>query len=364
MRIFYKIITIIFTIWIFSLETNAQEVQYYTYLNQFGEFKLTDTSIEDKKLVHSNLTDSIKFNIISIGEFESSFTFFVRIANKHNKEGKTIKTNNNDGKKLKIQQTSWGLVWNYNNPNNYYAVALNGNNTILNEVLDERYIEVEIFRLLNGEKRTLSKRKLSKDLNLQDGFNNILIKYDGNYTKLAIGSKKMQNIATLDISYKDSLIVGYFVGSGAKVEIERLVTKKPESKSAKLQTSWNKAKIDNYLQTNQTDLLEGLWAYQDRNINETTTKLGGKYTLAIIKNGQNGYDILYYDGAKVNANNWQCGMLKGKLKRTKFADNYDLVWYDAMMNEYIDDTYADIEAYTILSINIPNRKAQLRFTKQ
>lgn len=364
MRIFYKIITLIFTIWLFTLTSNAKVVQYYTYLNQFGAFKQDDTTIDDKILIHSNINDTTKFNIISISKIKTPFTFFVRIANNHNKEGKTIKINKKDGKQQKIHRTSWGLIWGYNDPNNYYAIALNGNNNILNEVLDERSIEVEIFRLFNGEKHILCTQNLSKGVNLQDGFNNILIKYNGHHTQLSIGSKKMQHIATLDIPYQDSLSVGYFAGPGAKIEIDHLVTKKPESKKSKLQTSWNKDKIDNYLITNKTDLLEGLWTYQDRNINESTTKLGGKYTLAIIKNEQNGYDILYYDGAKVNAPNWQCGMLKGKLIRTKFADNFDLVWYDAMMNKYDDDTYADIEAYTILSLNIPNRKAQLRFTKQ
>lgn len=364
MRIFYNIITIIFILFVFTTETRAQNTQYFTFLNQFKELNNSYTSIKDNNLVHINNSDTLSLNMISLGPVEESFSCLLRIANKHNIEGKIIKIKQKDGKKQRIDHTSWGLIWNYQDINNYYAIGFNGNNTIKDDIFDKRYIIVEVFQMLNGEKQLLSTHQLTNDIDIQDGLNNIQIKYDGNNTNIYIGNNTMHHISTLKIPYQDTLVAGYFIGPGAKCEIERLVLKKRPFKKNKLITSWDKNKINNYFQTAKLDFLEGFWAYLDRNIDETTTKLGGKYTLAIIKNASNGYDILYYNGAKVNEANWQCGMIKGRLIRTQFIDNYDLIWYDSMMNEYNDDTYADIEAYTILTINMPNRKAQLRFVKK
>ena len=118
-----------------------------------------------------------------------------------------------------------------------------------------------------------------------------------------------------------------------------------------------------YFKENKTDFVEGLWVYLDRNIDEQYLKIGGKYTLALIKNYIGGYDIIYYDNAKVNSSEWSCGMLKGRLTKTQFKDNYNLIWYDSTMDIFSDDTYATLSDYMILTLNFPIYKGQIRFQK-
>ena len=57
-------------------------------------------------------------------------------------------------------------------------------------------------------------------------------------------------------------------------------------------------------------------------------------------------------------------MLKGRLTKTKFKDNYDLVWLDSVMEQFDDDTYASIADFQILTLIFPTEKAQIRFVKQ
>lgn len=111
-----------------------------------------------------------------------------------------------------------------------------------------------------------------------------------------------------------------------------------------------------------TDAIEGFYTFFDKELNEDILKTGGRYTLALVKNG-NRYDIIYVNGASVNGSEWTCGMLKGSIAPTQFIDNYSLLWYDAMMKPFDKDVYATIENYTLLSLYFPAQKSMIRFAK-
>ena len=104
--------------------------------------------------------------------------------------------------------------------------------------------------------------------------------------------------------------------------------------------------------------------YLDRNIDETFLKLGGRYQLVVIKDEDGSYNIMYYDGADVNCDEWSCGMLKGRLFPTRFKNNYQLIWYDSSFEEMHDDTYATIDEDDIMTLYFPNEKGQIRFVKK
>ena len=47
--------------------------------------------------------------------------------------------------------------------------------------------------------------------------------------------------------------------------------------------------------------------------------MGGDYTVAIVDNGDNGFDIIYLSGAETNGRQWHTGLKKGQLIPTQFA---------------------------------------------
>ncbi len=337
---------------------------YFTYLNKFGALHKSDMKIEEDFLCVDNMTYEDKINIACVNTSNSTFCSYIRFKNLNNKEGKKYRIWNNDRKSKMVENPLWGFVWNYQNEQNFYAIILKGYNTNYHDILDNRLLHIEINKIENGKKEILYNINSEKGIDVYDGFNVVKIQYDGYFTHIYIGNKELKFIHKIKgVEYGDSMGIGYIAGAGADLRIERIVHQTTKIKETELMTKWNKSNLDSLFH-NKNSHIEGLWKYLDRNIGDKNIKLGGKYTLAVVSNTNGDYDIIYYDGATVGATKWKCGMLKGRLKRTSFHNNYDLIWYDSTMQEINDDTYAIIEGYGIMTLFFPVEKAQLRFIKQ
>ena len=359
-----RVIVSLFMLGVININLSSQS-KYFTYLNEFGMLNNANTHIVGKILYDNNTKTDCRFNAVPFDCVQSVFSCHIRIANKNNNEGKTYKVKDDNGKTHKISNPEWGFVWNYVDDNNYYEVRLKGNNTALYDLMDKRELKIEVNKITHGNKETLKTASFTENVDLYDGYNVILMKYDGSKTLLFVGNKELQPLCQLNnVVYGDSIKLGYFADAGSEIGLERLVFKKSVLPGCRLSTNWNKTSLDEYLKSTTDDSLEGVWQYLDRDIDEEKFKLGGKYSIALVKNQENGYDILYYAGAVVNSQKWDCGMLKGRLTATQFQNNYNLVWYDATMREMNDDTYATIDNGNILTLFFPVEKAQLRFVKQ
>jgi len=91
-------------------------------------------------------------------------------------------------------------------------------------------------------------------------------------------------------------------------------------------------------------------------------RLGGRYTLALVR-ADNGYDLIYIDGAQVKKSLWQPGMVKGHMTKTLFTGNYDLNWIDATMEPIDSEAYSTVENGVILTLYFPMYSSQVRFAK-
>ena len=84
----------------------------------------------------------------------------------------------------------------------------------------------------------------------------------------------------------------------------------------------------------------------------------------MVKNTSGVYDIIYVSGAVVNSRNWHEGMLKGRLTKTGFIDEYDMVWYDSDMRYMPHDLSAALENGSILTLRFPTLNTQIRFSRK
>ena len=114
-----------------------------------------------------------------------------------------------------------------------------------------------------------------------------------------------------------------------------------------------------------SDSLEGIWEYMDRNLPEGRVRLGGMYSLALVRDGEC-YRIIYVDGAgDYYGRLWKPLQDKGCMKPTIFQNHFDLEWINAKRtHRYMSDTWAEVEQGVILSLNFPLVKSQLRFRKR
>ena len=336
---------------------------HISYLNNFNEFKNQTNEISDKYLIESNSYSNPIYNIATFN-INTTFKIQARFSNLNNIEGKSIKIQNTKGKTTKISNPECGLIWNYIDQNNYYLIKINCFNTNLHDIADQRKMAINIIKFTNGKESKLQTIILDDNVNLFDGFNTIQICYKNPITDIYIGDKKLYKITEIyDIEYQNSISSGFYIGSGSMLAIEQFTIHTEHTSKYPNTSKWTKQSIDEYLKNHKTDLIEGLWSYLDKNINEESLKLGGKYTIAIIKN-QSGYDLIYYDGAEINNKNWQCGMLKGIIQKTSFQDNYNLIWWDSKKNAIDDDTYSTISDFKILTLYFPTEKSQIRFYKK
>lgn len=110
----------------------------------------------------------------------------------------------------------------------------------------------------------------------------------------------------------------------------------------------------------------GYYTYLDREADQATARLGGRYRLAVVPDAASAgsYLILYMSGAEVNPSLWHPGMLKGRLTATPFSGQYDLRWYDAHGNDIpgADDSFAIFEpSARTLTMRFPILEATVRF---
>lgn len=113
-----------------------------------------------------------------------------------------------------------------------------------------------------------------------------------------------------------------------------------------------------------SDSPTGIWNYLDGENDDLIARNGGRYRLAIIPDGEKGYSVIYLGGAEVKRDSWKPGMIKARLRPTRFTDHYDTVWYDAEMQPIDRDVSATIEQKAILTVYLPALGAKLRFARE
>ena len=303
-------------------------------------------------------------NIILCDSALSSYKFQItlRIANLHNSENKSYAVNDNNGKSQKIANPSWGVVFNYTSPQNYCALILKANNSNPYDILDKRSLTCTLLRIADGKHEVLASQSITDNVDLYQGSN--LISIIGNQSNLSvkIGKTELKQIFSANIDITPGSKAGIFTGPGSKTAVERFIIKHEQDPAAVLNTAWTENRIAKHI-AKSSDPNEGIWQYLDRIIDEKQLKLGGRYKLALIAT-PSGYDIIYISGAEVNATKWQTGMIKGRLIKTPFPNNYDLIWYDALFAPFSTDVNATIDGSSIITFNFPVHNTQLRFVKQ
>lgn len=253
---------------------------------------------------------------------------------------------------------SWSVIWGYESQINYNFVRIKWGNTDYGDFLDRRYVRLIIGRIENGNEFIYSSRCYESGFNLGVGENSILIQSKDNEISVYAGNDKLKLIETIGVNVP----VGKCgVASVGETQIAMVVIETEQDKASALHTIWTIDSINDYL-SSSTDPIEGYWKYLDRDNNPEWAKLGGNYTIALVKE-DNGYLILYIDGAIVNQGNWQQFMLKGILKKTIFKNHFDLVWYDAMCDAIDYEIYAEISHNAILTLSFPLYKTSVRFSK-
>ena len=321
-------------------------------------------AIEEDCLVDENATLATAVGIDTMIINSIAYRYQLRIANQNNKQGKTRTIKNPmTGEKVNITRTEWGLVFNYDEYGNYCAVVLScDNNTLFDDITDQRAMLVTLIKRQNGESVELARTTLNKGVSLEDDMNTICVDVDERGVQISVGKDELHQVLEANIPRPVGPVqVGYLVGPGARIALERAVLTIENEKQIATTTQWTREALDEYFASSH-DPVEGYWKYLDRDMKDEWLRLGGRYTLAVVR-ADGGYDLIYIDGAQVKKSQWQTGMLKGHITKTMFTGNYDATWIDATQEPIDKDVQATIENGVILTMSFPVFGSQVRFAK-
>ena len=321
-------------------------------------------AIEDDRLVEENATMATALGIDTMRIHSSSYRYQMRLANLNNKQGKVMSIKNPlTGGKTKVTSTQWGIMFNFDEMADYCAVVLNCDNSApWDDITDRRSMQVSLVQHTGNEQTVLAQATLTKGVSLEDELNTICIDVDERSVKVSIGKDELHQVLEAPVQRPTGPVqVGYLVGPGASLSIERAVLTIDNEQQVAATSTWTLEALDEYL-AQSSDPVEGYWHYLDRDMQGDWLRLGGRYSLAVVsKDG--GYDLIYIDGAQVKKSLWQPGMIKGHITPTIFSGNYDLTWIDATMEPIGNDAYATIENGVLLTLVFPEYKSQVRFAK-
>lgn len=329
-------------------------------LRMQGRFKAIDGDF----LVEENATMATAITLDTMQVLSTAYRYQLRLANRNNKQGKarTVK-NPMTGGTTTLTSTEWGLVFNRDDQGNYCAVVLSCDNSApYDDITDKRSMRVSVIKSDGVDDIELASTTLTRGVSLEDDFNTLSVDVDERRVAVAIGKNELQQVLEAEVTRQAGPVwVGYMVGGGARLAIERAVLTIENEKQIAATTLWSLEDLDSYLDSS-TDPVEGYWQYLDRDMQDEWLRLGGRYTLAVVR-ADDGYDLIYIDGAQVKKSLWQPGMIKGHMSKTQFTGNYNLRWTDATMEPIDNDAYATIENGIILTLSFPVYKSQVRFAK-
>lgn len=321
-------------------------------------------AIEKEFLIEENASPVDASTIDTMQINSTIYRYQLRFANLNNKQGMTKSIKNPmTGGKTTITSPQWGMIFNRDKKNNYCAVILSCDNSApYDDITDQRSMQLTLVQRVNGTTNELASTTLNRGVSLEDGLNTLCVDVDDRGVRVSIGKDDLQQVLEANVNRPTGAVqVGYLVGPGSRVAIERAVLTIDNDNQVATTSLWTLDALEEYL-NNSTDPIEGYWKYLDRDMDEKWLRLGGRYTLAVVR-ADDGYDIIYIDGAQVKKSQWEPGMLKGHIIKTIFTGNYDLTWVDATLEPINEDTYATIENGVILTLNFPVFKCQVRFAK-
>lgn len=257
---------------------------------------------------------------------------------------------------VRLQRTtkgadSWILIWNYLDDDNYVKAVANLPDQ---RIYDDVYVPeatIDVVEVRNGVETPV----VSSNISVPEATLSLKLAYDGYSARLYAGCK-------------DKMLVGrvpYNANAGGEVRV--ITSERTLAHRLTADSYSNPAPAyatDQAPAEGSLDPVAGHWEYLDRDINRDLASIGGKYRLEIVARLDGDYEIVYQDGATVNADDWQPPRLKGWLHPSGFKGNFDLIWYDAQGRLLDDDNEAQLsDDGMVLTLRFPVYKSQIRFKR-
>lgn len=330
----------------FSNVSNA-DTRTPVYMNSTRGFgTLGNETDEEGRLVISNESSDTIVRFIKTDNAKN-FIFSFRAANLNNATGKKYKFNDFQGKSHYVKNPSWGIIFKDNDRTSKILISASN---FQNEDLSPITLDFSFF---NSD--GIIKTSLSKNIDPFLGFNSISLRKDDKGLSLFAGNRSFAPVFENIKCCFNPEYIGFFICPGASLCIDnislRYIGETVDRNNKFIHLGNEDARVSYF--NHSKDLLEGEWEIFDRMLEEDMLKSGGNYRLALVKTDE-GYEVLYIDGAVKNPHVWEAGMTKAFLYQTSFKNVFNVIWLDPSGNPVNGEIVAQFTAPDIISFQFPD----------
>ncbi|MDE6693897.1 MAG: hypothetical protein K2K05_10980 [Muribaculaceae bacterium] len=260
-----------------------------------------------------------------------------------------------DGKEC----TEWGIVWNYTDAANYTKATLRLPHDRAHSDVYSTEAVVEVERCSGGLSEKMLSRKITDAVADGGGMNSLKLISDGGRCTLYVGAADQTEVAAVPFESYGG-VTGYFCNGPAKVQ--RVDVRSHATAAPGYGEFATIDELAAHIKASP-DPMESFWEYLDRSADAGKATLGGRYTVATVRNGD-AYDIIYIKGAEISPLSWKPMQQKGTLRPTIFRGNYDLEWITTDMQPIREDADAQLsDDSAILTLRFPVLGTQVRMRR-
>lgn len=340
-------VLIIFVLITFNLSSFGETIHW----NKGRGYEPFSFSTPDGILI-DNQSDTLKYSFFRLPETTRDFSLMFRSKNLNSHPTKKYSYFNSSGKEFKIKNPHWGFFICCEQD----TFAINVKNCEIFSDSESQYgSEISIYKISSGQKEVVKTREIDS----YKGDNLWKINLNEAGLKINGGGKGLSLLKNLSWTGEVTGF-GFYAGWGDKIMISD-ITARFEVPSKEGPKEFSISSLDEYFKESD-DPMEGYWTIFDRELEESLIKLGGFYTLACVKEGED-YNLIYIDGASVNSTEWETGDVKAILAPSPFPDIYNVVWYDSMKLPMHHDIKAQTGEGETLLFQFPYQSSKLRLRK-
>lgn len=260
-----------------------------------------------------------------------------------------------DGKEC----SEWGIIWNYTDDANYTKATIRLPRDRVHSDVYSTEAVVDVERCRDGVIEKLHSRKITDAVADGNGMNSLKLISDGGRATLYVGASDQTEVASVPFESFGG-VTAYFCNGPVRVQRADV---RSHAVSAHRNGEFNTLdRLAAHIKAS-SDPMESFWEYLDRNADAAKAALGGRYTIATVRNGD-AYDIIYIKGAEIASSAWSSMQVKGMLMPTIFRGNYDLEWITADMQRITEEADAQLsDDNGILTLRFPLLDTQVRMRR-
>lgn len=341
-------------------EAVAREPVYLNSSRGFGELEqygIDKRSGKSECLQIGSASADTVTACLPIGK-ASAFSLAFRLADAHGAFRKSYLYQCDDGSSKKVEYPGWGIVLSGKGHSLHLAIRN------VDDGFGELYppaMQISAFR----DGKLCAESRIVSDLDMFEGWNSFKLSYNGNDCRLAGGSRVYNDLMALNFEGFEPDSVGWFVPPAGLIGVDYISLDIEESTENLADNPYSHFADPDVRQSyfaRSVDLMEGEWGIFDRMLEDKSLRPGGDYRLAVVRS-DNGYALVYLEGAVKNADKWTAGMLKGRLLDTGYDNIFDVEWLDPAACRLHGEIKAQFSKPDLLTLHFADHASTLRLRK-